>query len=169
MINLRRLLMSLLVSLSLCPGIPIAEQLKPSISLEELEFLDQFDRPHKLDKQTKMLFFANSKHAGSLMNNILSDVPADHLIKLKKVYIADISGMPSLVTYLFVLPKIKDIKPPIYLVKEPEQTAWLPRAEDKVTVVKLANGKVEHISFTRDETTLKRLLDIPPTYAQKES
>ncbi|MEJ2622757.1 MAG: hypothetical protein P8163_21710, partial [Candidatus Thiodiazotropha sp.] len=67
-----------------------------------------------------------------------------------------------LVTRFFVLPKIRDIKVPILLVRESEYVDWLPREEDKVTVVKLTDGKVNHIDFTAEQATLKRLLGIIP-------
>ncbi|ODB85105.1 hypothetical protein A3195_14730 [Candidatus Thiodiazotropha endoloripes] len=157
------ILLTALLSLTLYSSLCSADRLKPGDRLARLEFQDQFDHPHNLEDQTNLVFFAKSKQAGSLMTNILADVSADRFSKLNAVFISDISGIPSLVTRLFVLPEMRDIEPPILLVREPEKVAWLPREEEKVTVIKLAGGKVDHISFTDDEVTLKTILGLLPT------
>jgi hypothetical protein len=156
----RKILLTALLALSLYSSLSLAALLKLGDTLTKFEFIDQFDQPHSVDKQTRILFFAKSKHAGSLMTDIISDVAPDHLSKLNAVYIADISGMPSLVTRFIVMPKMRDIKVPILLVRESEYVAWLPREEDKVTVIKLTDGKVNHIDFTAEKETLRRLLGI---------
>lgn len=156
------ILLTALLSLTLYSSLCSADRLKPGDRLARVEFQDQFDHPHELDDQINLVFFAKSKQAGSTMTDILADVSADRFRELNAVYIADISGMPSLVTRLFVLPRMRDIAPPILLVRESGKVAWLPRKEEKVTVIKLSGGKVDHISFTDDEVTLKTILGPPP-------
>ncbi|MEW8499778.1 MAG: hypothetical protein AB2699_14820, partial [Candidatus Thiodiazotropha taylori] len=94
------ILLTALLSLTLHTSLCSADRLKPGDRLARVEFQDQFDHPHELDDQINLVFFAKSKQAGSTMTDILADVSADRFRELNAVYIADISGMPSLVTRL---------------------------------------------------------------------
>jgi hypothetical protein len=156
------IVLTVLLSLSLYSSLSVAALLKLGDTLTESKFIDQFDQTHSVGKQTKMLFFAKSKHAGSLMTDIISDLASDHLRKQNAVYIADISGMPSLVSRFIALPRMRDITTPILLVREAENASWLPSKEDKVTVVKVVDGKVAQIDFTAEKERLRRLLGVFP-------
>jgi hypothetical protein len=158
----RKIVLTVLLSLSLYSSLSLAALLKLGDTLTESKFIDQFDQTHSVGKQTKMLFFAKSKHAGSLMTDIISDLASDHLHKQNAVYIADISGMPSLVSRFIALPRMRDITTPILLVREAENASWLPSKEDKVTVIKVVDGKVAQIDFTAEKERLRRLLEIFP-------
>jgi hypothetical protein len=147
--------------LTLISNTLLAEQIHVGESLPKIEFVDQNDQAHKLDDEIRILLFAHSKQTGSLVMEILKDAGPDHLQKHNAVYIADISGMPSMVTRLFVLPKMRKISSPIYLARTPEQAAWLPKEEDKVTLLKLTNGSVTQISFSADEESLRSILNLP--------
>jgi hypothetical protein len=148
------------LSLILCSGTLFAEQIHIGDSLPKIEFLDQNDQAHQLNDKIQLLLFAHSKQTGSLMTDILEDAGPDHLQNHNAVYIADISRMPSLVTRFFVMPKMRKIDSPIFLVRNPEQAVWLPKEEDKVTLVKLTAGKITQISFSADEESLRSILGI---------
>ncbi len=137
-----------------------AEPIKIGDSLPEMEFIDQHDQSHKLGSDIQYLIFAHTKQSGSIMTEILMDVEADHLQKHNAVYIADISGMPSLIARLFALPKLRKVGSPIYLCKENELVAWIPKKEEMITLLKLSNGTVEQISFTDNEDVIRKILEI---------
>jgi hypothetical protein len=148
------------LSLIFCSNTLFAEQIHVGESLPKIKFVDQNDQTHELDNEIRILLFAHGKQTGSLVMEILKDAGPAHLQKLNAVYIADISGMPSLVTRLFVLPKMRKIDSPIYLARNSGQAAWLPKKEDKVTLVKLTNGSVTQISFLTNEESLRSILGI---------
>jgi hypothetical protein len=139
-----------------------AEQLQIGDSLPRVELLDQHDQSHRLESDIKYLIFAHTKQTGAMMTDILADAEADYLSMRKAVYIADISGMPSLIARLFALPKMRKIASPIYLIREEDQAVWLPRQEDKLTLVALADGLVSKITYPADEETLKSTLELQP-------
>jgi hypothetical protein len=137
-----------------------ADQLRIGDRLPDIEFLDQHDQSHKLDSTIQLLIFAHSKEAGSMMTDILAAVEPDHLDKHNAVYIADISGMPSLIARFFALPKMRKISSPIYLVREDSQADWLPKQEDKLTLVALSDGHVRDINYSESEETIRSMLEL---------
>jgi hypothetical protein len=137
-----------------------ADQLKIGEPLPDHEFLDQHDQSHRLESAIELLIFAHTKDAGSMMTDILADAEPDHLLKHKTVYIADISGMPSLIARIFALPKMRKISSPIYLVREEDQADWLPKQDDKLTLVALSDGLVRDISYSESEETIRSMLGL---------
>jgi hypothetical protein len=137
-----------------------ADQLKIGDSLPDNEFLDQHGQSHRLDSTIQLLIFAHTKDTGSMMTDILADAVPDHLLKQKAVYIADISGMPSLIARIFALPKMRKIGSPIYLVREEDQADWMPKQVDRLTLVTLSESHVRDISYIDSEETIRSMLGL---------
>ena len=62
------------------------------------------------------------------------------------VFIADISGMPSLITKFFALPKMKKYNYNVLLIYDEEEKRFL-KKEEKLTVYKLVNGVVTSVQY----------------------
>jgi hypothetical protein len=58
------------------------------------------------------------------------------------IYIADISGMPAMVTRMFALPKLRDLPFQVGLVQNSEVTGHLPRKPKEVTLISLEDQRV---------------------------
>ncbi len=71
----------------------------------------------------------------------------------KAYYVADISGMPSLIAKFFALPKMKDYPFSVLLVDE-EQTKAFTKKEDNITVYTVTNGKISDIKYVKDAAGL---------------
>jgi hypothetical protein len=73
-------------------------------------------------------------------------------------YVADITGMPSLISKFFAIPKMKDYNFSILLIDE-DNKALFPVEQDKITIITLDNSKVTSIKFIKTAedlaTTLK--------------
>lgn len=136
-----------------------ADQLQIGDSLPTAEFIDQHNQTHKLDSTIQLVIFAHTKETGSMMTDLLAVEDSDYLVKRNAIYIADISGMPSLIARFFALPKLRKIDSPIYLVEKTGAVAWLPREDDKLTLLMLSNGIIEKISFIGDKETMSSMLE----------
>jgi hypothetical protein len=165
MLKQRYIRLSLLL-LTMVSNLLHADPLKIGDMLPDSLFYDQHEKPHKLNGQIQLLIFAHTKQMGALMTDILADAKPDLLQEHNAIYLADISGMPSLIARFIALPKMRKIDAPICLVREAKDAIWLPKMEDKLTLVKLAAGQVKAISYTSDEMAVRSLLG-PPADSQK--
>jgi hypothetical protein len=132
-------------------------------NLPQVEFKDQFDQPHRLDPEIQLIIYAHSKDSGSLMAEILTDVAPGHLHAMHAVYIANISGMPSLITRYIALPRLREIATPILLARETDKVAWIPATKDKITLLNVEQGQITSVRYSESEKELREILNIPPS------
>lgn len=95
------------------------------------------------------------------MADILAGVEPGHMQSIQAAYIADISGMPSLISRFFALPKMREIASPILVTQDPDLVAWIPKKESKLTLIFAQGGKVSKIIYSSDEEEIRVLLNIP--------
>jgi hypothetical protein len=76
------------------------------------------------------------------------------LKKHNAVFIANISEMPSIITKLFALPKMKKYKHDVLLIYDEEDKRFMQK-EDKSTVYKLENGVIKSITYVEEEDLAK--------------
>ena len=115
--------------------------------LPPLELKTQHGKPIKISKDIKTLLFAVEKAPSKLINTFLMKQDAAYLLNKKAYFVADISGMPSIITKMFAIPKMKKRPYDILLAKNAAQVAYIPRKKEFVTVVKVTAGKVTTIMF----------------------
>jgi len=125
----------------------------------ELTLPDQHENKHTV-VEPKVVVFAPDKDAGEIAHQVLGRSDAETLKSKGIVYISDISGMPSFVTSMFALPKMRDYSYVVLLGYEEADTALFPRHEAQVTVLHVESGKVERISFAASANALADLIGI---------
>ena len=116
-------------------------------SLADLKLNDQFDKAHTLDATTTKVLFAFSDDMGHLSNDYFATKEASYLSDNNTQYIADISGAPSLIRSMFILPGLKDFKHTVLLLTDKEISAPF-RAKVDTTKLLLAyvnNGVISEI------------------------
>lgn len=86
------------------------------------------------------------KDTSAGVNKFLSKKEKGFLENNNAVFIADVSGMPSLITSFFALPKMKKYNYNILLIYEEEEKRFL-KKEETLTVYKLENGVIKSVSF----------------------
>jgi len=79
---------------------------------------DQFGIEHTLTNKIKKVIFVYSKSTGHLMRTYMNKQPIDYLDTRDILFVADISGMPSIIANMFAIPDMKKSKYPILLTKE---------------------------------------------------
>ncbi|MGK0673604.1 MAG: hypothetical protein ABWU16_02950 [Halothiobacillaceae bacterium] len=152
----------LLAILILLPALVGAETavLRPGDSLPRLKLNDQHEQPYAMPGNARVLLVTADKASGGLAHEVLKDIPQAEQERRGIVYVADVSGMPSLVTHMFALPKMREYGYRIMLGMEPGQTAMLPRAADAVTLVELESGRIKSVEEVRDVPSLKARLSV---------
>ncbi|WP_419769810.1 MAG: hypothetical protein ACNI3C_10805 [Candidatus Marinarcus sp.] len=148
------LLLFLVVSLSL-----LANPLKTGDKLESvLNFSDQFDNIHELNTLNNKVIVSFEKGTGKLVNEFLSQKDKNYLTTHNATFIANISGMPSIITKLFALPKMKKYKHTILLIYNEDNTMF-PSHEGEITLLSIKNSVVQSIEFIKNEEELKAFIE----------
>jgi NADPH-dependent ferric siderophore reductase len=91
---------------------------------------------------------------------VLQAQDARVLDTIHAVYLADISGMPALISTLFALPKLKELPFAVGIVRDAAQTAQLPRRPDQITVLVLDAGRVRQVLHAGNADALKQALGL---------
>ena len=119
-------------------------------NIHSFTLVDQFDKTHIVNGDIKTIIVSFEKGTGADVNEFLSSKSPDFLEKNHAVFIANISGMPSFITKMFALPKMKKYKHNVLLIYDEEDNRFLQK-DDKSTVYKLENGIIKSITFIQQE------------------
>ena len=95
---------------------------------------------------TQFLLVTHDMETGKKANAILTTVGPDKLTNKKVVYLANIHGMPG-VGRMFALPKMRKYSHTIILGDDAGLIAKFPEEKNKVTVLKLSDGKVTSVRY----------------------
>ncbi len=111
---------------------------------------NQFDEKQTVDSSIKIIIVSFEKGTGKDINQFLSTKDKDFLKNHHAVFIANISGMPSIITKMFALPKMRDYKHSVLLIYDEEDDRFVSK-EDKSTLYRLENGVIKSISYITKE------------------
>ncbi len=114
--------------------------------INSFRLLDQFDKTHLVNNEISTIIVSFEKGTGADVNEFLSSKRADFLEKNKAVFIANISAMPSFITKMFALPKMKKYHHTILLIYDENDDRFLQK-ENKSTVYKLEKGFIKSIRY----------------------
>lgn len=114
------------------------------------EMTDQFDKKHTVDANVKTIIVSFEKDTSANLNEFLASQEAGFLEANNAVFIADISGMPTIITKIFAMPKMKKYNYNILLITEEDDTRFLHK-EELLTVYKLENGVITTVEYAGKE------------------
>ena len=128
----------------------------PSASLE-----DQFGAVHSLDESLRLVLFSRDMEGGALLREVLAQHP-DALARLQAVYVADISGMPSLIANTMAIPRMRGRPYPTLLDRDGGVTAAFPSEPGKATLLRLEQRRIQAVLHVDSVSQLRDALGIPP-------
>ena len=111
---------------------------------------NQFDEKETIDSSIEMIIVSFEKGTGADINQFLSTKDKDFLKNHHAAFIANISGMPSIITKMFALPKMRDYKHSVLLIYDEEDNRFVSK-EKKSTLYRLENGVIKSISYITKE------------------
>jgi len=116
-------------------------------SLANLALNDQNGNAHKLKATTKKVIFAFSKDIGHTCNNFFATKDAKYLDNNNAIFIADVSGAPSLIRSMFILPGLKDFKHTVLILDDKELSSGYKKNQDveKIVVAEVNDGIIKEI------------------------
>ncbi|MCL1076265.1 hypothetical protein [Shewanella dokdonensis] len=149
----------LMIGLALFTARPaLASEYAVGDVLRPLELQNQFETKQTLDSNNKLLIFTRSMAGSKIARTALDGVNAEAMQGIGLIYIADISGMPSLIARLVAIPKMKDFSFPVALDREGQPTKLFPVAEDTAALINLQQLKITQIRYFDDADSLKQAL-----------
>ena len=139
-----------------------AEELQPNMLpntvIEELTFIDQWDKEHRLNNDTRVIIYSHHKEGSTWVKQALTSLSID-LNKSHWLYVANISKMPSLITRFIALPKMRDYAFPIALVRDNSRVKTWPVENETVAIYQLNQLELKLIDHVSDEAALVVLLE----------
>ncbi len=124
--------------------------------IEHFSLPDQFNKIHTINGDIKTIVVSFEKDTGKMVNEFLASKAPDFLQKHHAAFIANISGMPSIITKLFALPKMQDYKHTILLIYDENDKRFLQK-DELSTVYKIENGVIKNIEFVEDKKGLEKI------------
>jgi hypothetical protein len=139
-------LFSLLVS---CANQPTAEPLKIGAKVEFALLQDQFANPFPHDDKMAMLLYADAMQASRDVRDAMARIDPACYEQGKLVFVANVSGMPRMITKLIAVPKMRGYGFPVWLDYSGEATVSLPVKEDQVSIVSVDHGVITRVDYAQ--------------------
>ncbi len=138
----------LFLSLILCA---FSQELSINDKINNFSLANQFDEKKTIDSKINTIIVSFEKDTGKEVNEFLEQKTSDFLKEHHAVFIANISGMPMIITKMFALPKMKNYKHEILLIYDENDDRF--KAQEGVsTLYRLENGVIKSIEFiTKDD------------------
>ena len=127
--------------------------------LNEFKYVTPQGNEIKIPKEVKLIIVSFEKDTGALVNEYLNTKSSDYLTKYNSIFIADINKMPSVITKMFALPKLRKYKHPMYLNYDEKFEQSVLGKEEMVTLLHVENSIIKHISFIVRKEELKAAIE----------
>ena len=129
------------------------------VALADLWLADQHGDIHPVPPDTRTIVFAADMTGSKIVNALLGARDADYLPRRHAVFIADIHGMPRIITRLFALPRMRGYPYRILLIDDAATGARFPRRSGEVTVLHVRDLRAVASAYVRDVAALTRALE----------
>jgi len=143
---------SLILAVTLLGFNAVAQAEQAVETLAPAQFMDQWEKPQALNADTKWVIFTSTKEAGKWVKETLETMQVEDMAAKQWLYVADISGMPSLITKFMAIPKMQDYKFSIALEREGDITQDWPKQEDAVNIYQMNALTIQKVhAFTSED------------------
>lgn len=130
-------------------------------SVAKLTLNDQNEKPHTINADTKTLVFAFSKDMGHACNDFFETKSESYLEDNHAFFIADVSGAPSLIRSMFILPGLKDFKHTVLVIDDKAIAANYKAGVDseKIIIVNLNDTVITSIEAVSTAQEMAKKLE----------
>ena len=139
--------------------VAFANPLAVDSTVSELKIKDQFEKEHTIGANVKTILFASDKKTSDMLRDYLLPISEKENVLEKNgaVYVADISGMPSLISKFIALPKMKKYPFSILLLDDTNKANFA-KEDGKIIVYSLEAGKVVKIDKISTKEELANII-----------
>ena len=107
---------------------------------------DQFGTQQRVTAGDKVVLISFEKGVSTAVNDYLQGKPKTFLTTHYAKFISDISPMPTLITKMFALPKMRDYGYPVLLIYD-DAGKGFEKKEGMLSLYRLENGAVVSVDF----------------------
>jgi len=150
------LLLSTLLSFAFGDSLKITTPLQ---AFNNFKYTTQHDKKVSISDDIKTIIISYEKDTGRLVNKYLNTKYPPYLAKNRAIFIADIHEMPSIITKLFAMPKMRKYNHTIYIYDEDDFSKFAKPQDEKVTVIKIKDKKVDKIYYISTTQELKEAFE----------
>src|SRR3989339_1708494 len=125
------------------------------VRLPALTLVDQHGASLALGPGVRTLLFSREMASKDLIQELLTAEGAGFLSEHEAVYLVDISGMPSLITKMFALPKMREYPFRLFLDDDGSQTERIPVEPGKVTLLYLEDRTIKAIRHLAEKDEIR--------------
>lgn len=158
---------AVLMALTACSSAPV-EALRVGQKVEFALLQDQFSNPFPHEDAMGLLIYADSMEASRDVRDAIHLLDSVCYETGKLVFVADVSGMPSLITKLIAVPKMRGYGFPVWLDYDGEATEAMPVKEDQVSVLTVEDGLIREIQFVKGKASIMNILIPLCGYAKEQ-
>lgn len=126
-------------------------------AIKPITLLDQHDKAINVTDETQVLLFSRSMKGGDIIKESLQSLTGKQSLE-QVVYVADISGMPSLIAKFVAIPQMQDLPFAIGLDREGEVSRALPDTKDMATMILLDKRNIVEIAYFESTDALSQAL-----------
>lgn len=121
---------------------------------------DQFDKASTLTNDTKKIILVFAKATGHTVREFLKKQDKSYLPSRHTLFVADVSGMPTIIRNTFALPDFRKSPYSVLLIYDKSIAKSYKNEKDanKITIVTLKNKKITNIQTVTSEEELKKVL-----------
>ncbi|PIW60007.1 hypothetical protein [Shewanella sp. CG12_big_fil_rev_8_21_14_0_65_47_15] len=126
-------------------------------AINPISLLDQHDKAINVTDETQVVLFSRSMKGGDIIKDTLQPL-SESQFPPHLVYVADISGMPSLIAKFVAIPQMQELPFAIGLDREGEVSQLLPDAKDMATMILLDKRNILDIAYFDSSEALGQAL-----------
>jgi len=132
-----------------------------SQSVEAFSLNDQHEKAHSISGDTKTLVFAFSKDIGHICNDFFATKADTYLEDNKAMFVADVSGAPSVIRSMFIMPGLKEFKHTVLVIDDKNVATGYKSGHDpeKIMIVNLDNKIITSINSVNTVEELASALE----------
>lgn len=134
----------------------------PPLSIgEKVDFAllqDQFANHFPHADSMELLIYTDDMKASREVRDSLRQIDPACYEQGRVVFVADVSGMPGMITKLIAVPKMRGYGFPVWLDYDGEATEALPLKEDHISVVGVEQKQIKKIEFVNGKEALMNIL-----------
>ena len=121
---------------------------------------DQFDKAVSLTNDTKKIIFVFAKATGHTVREFLKKQDKSYLPSRHTLFVADVSGMPTIIRNTFALPDFRKSAYSVLLIYDKDIAKSYKNREDtdKITIITLENKIITKVQTLTSEEELKKAL-----------
>lgn len=133
-------------------------------TIRQFSLQDQHGRPADVDDGVRLLLVSRDMKGGGFVKEALAEVDQAFLDARRAVYVADISGMPAVVSRLFAVPAMRKRGYRVLLDRDGSATRELATPEGKVAIVTLDRLRVVRVAHATSPREVRDALgeNVPP-------